>query len=101
MSKFQSTISTVAALASIFGAAAAGWKLSEANSTQPPTVLDQKINQLDQKLEDLTKPAPAVETPAPQPVSLPPQQVLTQTPPPAILPPPITPPPPVPTDTTP
>ena len=100
MSKFQSTISTVAALASIFGAGAAGWKLAQVNTDVPPTVLDQKINQLDQKLEDLTKPEVVAETPAPQPVSLPPQQILTQTPPPAILP-PLTPPPPVPAETTP
>jgi hypothetical protein len=100
MSKFQSTISTVAALASIFGAAAAGWKLSEANSTQPPTVLDQKIEQLDKKLEDLSKPNPKVETPTIEPVVVPSQSVATQTPQPVILP-PSTPPPPAPTETTP
>lgn len=100
MSKFQSTISTVAALASIFGAAAAGWKLSEANSTQPPTVLDQKIEQLDKKLEDLSKPNPKVETPVTEPVVVPSQSVATQTPQPVILP-PSTPPPPAPTETTP
>ena len=83
---FTKTISTVAALASIFGAAAAGWKLTEANSQQPPTTLDEKINQLDQKLEELSKPAPVV-LPEPQPV-------LTQAPPPATLP-PVAPPPPV------
>jgi len=53
---FTKTISTVAALASIFGAAAAGWKLAESNSPQPPTALDEKINQLDQKLDQLSKP---------------------------------------------
>lgn len=97
MSKFQSTISTVAALASIFGAATAGWKLAEANSTNPPTVLDQKIEQLDQKLEDLSKPEVVAETPAPHPVEEPPQPPLTPAPQPAILPPvPQTPPPPLP-----
>ena len=76
---FSKTISTIAALASIFGAGAAGWKLAESNSQQPPTVLDEKINQLDQKLEELSKPEPVVVpapapvlTPAPQPATLPP-----------------------------
>ena len=97
MSKFQSTISTVASLASIFGAGAAGWKLAQVNSEVPPTVLDQKINQLDQKLEDLSKPTPVVETPAPEPVNLPSQQPLTSIPAPTTIPPvPPTPPPPLP-----
>jgi hypothetical protein len=87
MSKFQSTISTVAALASIFGAGAAGWKLAQVNSDVPPTVLDQKINQLDQKLEDLTKPESVAETPTPHPVEEPPQVPLTPEPQPATLPP--------------
>jgi len=87
MSKFQSTISTVAALASIFGAGAAGWKLAQVNSEVPPTVLDQKINQLDQKLEDLTKPESVAETPTPHPVEEPPQVPLTPEPQPATLPP--------------
>ena len=59
MSKFQSTISTVAALASIFGAAAAGWKLAQSNSDVPPSALDQKIEQLEQKIEQTSIPAPA------------------------------------------
>ena len=77
---FTKTISTVAALASIFGAAAAGWKLTEASSQQPPTVLDDKLNQLDQKIEELSKPAPEpVVVPqqplvTPQPTALPPVQ---------------------------
>jgi hypothetical protein len=93
---FTKTISTVAALASIFGAAAAGWKLTEASSQQPPTELDQKLNQLDQKLEDLTKPAPVTlpETPPEAPV-------LTSNPDPATIPPVAPPPPPVPTETQP
>jgi protein TonB len=92
---FSKTISTIAALASIFGAAAAGWKLAESNSQQPPTALDEKINQLDQKLEELAKPEPA-------PVVLPtPAPVLTPAPQPATLPPVAPPPPPVPTETQP
>ena len=89
---FSKTISTIAALASIFGAAAAGWKLAESNSQQPPTALDEKINQLDQKLEELAKPAPVVVPAAPQ--------VLTPAPQPATLP-PVAPPPPAPTETQP
>lgn len=58
VSKFQSTISVVAALASIFGAAAAGWKLAQSNSDVPPSALDQKIEQLEQKIEQTTNPAP-------------------------------------------
>ena len=92
---FTKTISVVAALASIFGAAAAGWKLTEASSQQPVTELDQKLNQLDQKLEDLSKPAPVVlpETPPAAPV-------LTSAPAPATIP-PVAPPPPVPAETQP
>lgn len=85
---FTKTISTIAALASIFGAAAAGWKLAESNSQTPPTALDEKINQLDQKLEELAKPAPVVL----------PEQPLTVAPQPATLP-PVAPPPPPPVTT--
>ena len=95
---FTKTISTVAALASIFGAAAAGWKLTEASSQQPPTVLDQKLNELDQKLEDLTKTAPVSEPePLLEPVAEPP--VLAPEPKPAMMP-PVAPPPPPPAPTT-
>lgn len=52
MSKFQSTISTVAALVSIFGAAAAGWKLAQPNPDVSPNSLDQKIEQLEQKIQE-------------------------------------------------
>jgi hypothetical protein len=62
VSKFQSTISTVAALASIFGAAAAGWKLAQSNTNVPPSALDQKIEQLEQKIEQTTNPAPTETT---------------------------------------
>jgi basic membrane lipoprotein Med (substrate-binding protein (PBP1-ABC) superfamily) len=62
VSKFQSTISTVAALASIFGAAAAGWKLAQSNTNVPPSALDQKIEQLEQKIKQTTNPAPTETT---------------------------------------
>ena len=88
---FTKTISTVAALASIFGAATAGWKLAESNSQQPPTVLDDKLNQLDQKIEQLSKPEPVVvpQQPliAPQPTTLP--EVQTPPTPPAPPAPPV------------
>lgn len=89
---FSKTISTIAALASIFGAAAAGWKLAESNSEQPPTVLDQKINQLEKQLEQVTTgqqqpPAAPPETP-PEPARMP----LQTTPAPQVLPPPQNPP---------
>jgi hypothetical protein len=84
---FSKTISVVAALASIFGAATAGWKLAESNSQQPPTVLDEKLNQLDKKLEELSTQKPLEEvsqpqvTPSPQPVTIPPVQPLPPLPP--------------------
>lgn len=92
MSKFQSTISTVAALASIFGAGAAGWKLAQ---QQPPEkapeqpAIEQKLTQLEQKLED--------KLIAPPTPTLPPSQTPLQAPATPSLPPaPVTPPPPVP-----
>jgi len=95
---FTKTISTVAALASIFGAAAAGWKLTEANSQQPPSALDQRIEQLEKQLVD-AKQQPE-ETAPPSPVKLP-LATPQQAPAPAILPPALTPPPPEPTETQP
>lgn len=56
MSKFQSTISVIAALASIFGAASAGWKLAENNSPAQPVPVDtaheDRIIELQRELED-------------------------------------------------
>lgn len=79
MSKFQSTISIVAALASIFGAATAGWKLAESTTNTPPTVLDKKLNQLDQKIEQLSVPTesiPQIQLEKPTVVTAP-NQVVT------------------------
>ena len=59
---FSKTISVFAALASIFGAGAAGWKLSQENQTKPVevqqdiSVFENKINELEQKLEEAEKP---------------------------------------------
>jgi 3-polyprenyl-4-hydroxybenzoate decarboxylase len=82
MSKFQSTVSTVAALASIFGAAAAGWKLAEANSNVPPSALDQKIEILEKKLDQaVTKPSPVQELPQAQYQIAPTPPILAPLPP--------------------
>jgi type II secretory pathway component PulC len=76
---FSKTISVFAALASIFGAGAAGWKLSQENQTKPVeaqqdiSVFEQKINELEKKLEEAEKPQE--------------QPVIVQQPQPQILPP--------------
>ena len=97
---FSKTISVVAALASIFGAGAAGWKLANENQTKPAeevnTQYENHITELQKQIADLQKQATTVNPPAPVPLP----QVVTvpQTAPkPAILP-PVTPPPPVPTE---
>ena len=61
MSKFQSTVSTVAALASICGATAAGWKLADMSSNQPTADLEQKIHILEQKLNQSMNNEPVQE----------------------------------------
>ncbi len=56
MSKFQSTISVIAALASIFGVASASWKLAESNksASEEPIQLkyEEKITELQKELSD-------------------------------------------------
>jgi hypothetical protein len=88
---FSKTISVVAALASIFGAGAAGWKLANENQTQPVeevnTKYEEHITQLQQKIADLEKQAVNVNPPAP--AVLPQPTVVKQVaPPPSELPPP-------------
>ncbi len=95
---FSKTISVVAALASIFGAGAAGWKLANENQTKPAeevnTKYEQHITELQEKISTLEKQATNVNPPAPVP--LPQVSVAPQTAPkPAILPPVVPPPPPV------
>lgn len=85
---FSKVVSTVAALASIFGAAAAGWKLAEANSNTPPSAFDERINELEKKLEEANKAKAIAESTTPPPVKLPPATVI-QAPAPVILPPPV------------
>lgn len=99
MSKFQSTISVVAALASIFGAGAAGWKLAQDSNVKPVeevntkyeehiTQLQEKISSLEQQTKTVNPPAPAelpqpvvVKQVAPQPAALPAPPVVPPTPP--------------------
>ena len=89
MSKFQSTVSTVAALASVFGAGAAGWKLAYENQrvSEPVPEVRETISERDPKAE------------APLPVQLPPVETTPPAvplPAPTTVSPPVTPPPPVP-----
>lgn len=96
---FSKTISVVAALASIFGAGAAGWKLANENQTQPAeevnTTYEQHITELQQKIADLEKQTATPPAPVPLPQQTPTHQVAPK---PATLP-PVVPPPPVPNQT--
>ncbi len=97
MSKFQSTISVVAALASIFGAGAAGFKLAQESQVKPAeevstkyethiTDLQKQISTLQEQATNVNPPTP-VSLPqpvvqqqvAPKPVVLPQQQSTTTT----------------------
>jgi hypothetical protein len=88
---FTKTISVFAALASVFAAGAAGWKLADSQKDVPLSPLDQKVLELEKKLEEVTSQQPVQQVahppqlPAPEPVILPP----------------VTPPPPVTTETQP
>jgi hypothetical protein len=73
---FSKTVSVCAALASIFAAGAAGWKLANENQSQPVeqtqnvSAFEEKINQLEKQLEEVKEqPKPVVVQ---QPVVLPP-----------------------------
>jgi len=96
---FSKTVSVFAALASIFAAGAAGWKLANENQTKPAeevnTTYEQHITELQEKISTLEKQATNVNPPAPVP--LPQVSAAPQTAPkPATLPPVVPPPPPVP-----
>ena len=91
MSKFQSTVSTVTALASIFAAGAAGFKLAQTqpdyDSKEPQPALEQKLTQLEQKLEEKVAPPPQMlPEPAPTVPTLPSTPPAPQTPPPPVEP---------------
>jgi type II secretory pathway component PulC len=65
---FSKTISVCAALASIFGAGAAGWKLTQESQTKPVeqpkqdvSVFEEKINELEEQLKEVKEqPKPVV-----------------------------------------
>ena len=62
---FSKTVSVCAALASIFAAGAAGWKLANENQSveqkQDVSVFEEKINQLEQELQQVKEqPKPVV-----------------------------------------
>jgi ribosomal protein S13 len=96
---FSKTISVVAALTSIFGAGAAGWKLANENQTKPAeevnNTYEQHITELQQKIADLEKQETNTTPPAyvPLPQETPTSQVAPK---PTTLPPVVPPPPPVP-----
>jgi uncharacterized protein YlxW (UPF0749 family) len=73
---FSKTVSVCAALASIFAAGAAGWKLANENQSQPVeqtkdvSAFEEKINQLEEELKQVKEhPKPVVVQ---QPTVLPP-----------------------------
>jgi hypothetical protein len=78
---FSKTVSVCAALASIFAAGAAGWKLANENQTQPEpqqdvSIFEKKITELEQELNQVkeqpkTEPV-VVQQQTPQPTVLPP-----------------------------
>jgi type II secretory pathway component PulC len=64
---FSKTVSVCAALASIFAAGAAGWKLANENQSQPTeqtkdvSAFEEKINQLEEELKQVKEqPKPVV-----------------------------------------
>jgi hypothetical protein len=72
---FSKTVSVFAALASIFAAGAAGWKLADSQKEVPLSPLDQKVMELEKKLDQAQQPQIT-----PQPVNLPtPPPQLSQT----------------------
>ena len=86
---FSKTTSVVSALASIFLAAGAGWKLADTQKEVPLSPLDQKIMELEKKLEEVSVKEPQV---IPPPISLP-APIVQAVPQPVTLPPPVLPPP--------
>jgi hypothetical protein len=87
---FSKTVSVFAALASIFAAGAAGWKLANENQTKPAEEVNKTY---EQHITDLQKKISELENKATTPVTIPAPQ-----PQPVILP-PVAPPPPVPNQT--
>ncbi len=81
---FTKTISTIAALGSIFGVGLASWKISEEIKKTQTTPLEEKIAELEKQLEEVKTQKPVeqvvqpLQLPAPEPAMLPP---ATQPPP--------------------
>ena len=76
---FSKTVSVFAALASIFAAGAAGWKLANENQSQPVeqtqdvSAFEEKINDLEKQLEEVKEqPKPVVVQQPTVPPPLPP-----------------------------
>jgi len=72
---FSKTVSVCAALASIFAAGAAGWKLANENQSQPQPVVEeaQNVSAFEEKINDLEKQLEEVkEQPKPVVVQQPP-----------------------------
>lgn len=82
---FTKTISVFAALASIFGAGAAGWKLAQDREIKPPEY-EQKIEELQRELLTLRKETTDVNPPE-APTLPEPQVNVSQVPKPITLPP--------------
>ena len=84
MSKFQSTISVVAALASIFGAGAAGWKLAQSENAGPnhptQTMYEQQITELKEQVSNLQQQAATIDPPKPADLPKPDNQPVVQAP---------------------
>lgn len=84
MSKFQSTISVVAALASIFGAGAAGWKLAQSENAGPnhpaQTMYEQQITELKEQVSNLQQQTTTVDPPKPAELPKPDPQPTMQAP---------------------
>jgi hypothetical protein len=75
---FSKTVSVFAALASIFAAGAAGWKLANENQSQPVeqtkdvSVFEEKINDLEKQLEEVKEQPKPENVVVHQPTVLPP-----------------------------
>ena len=81
---FSKTISTIAALTTIFLAGATGYKLAQDN--QQPNAYEERIKQLEEQLKQSQQPVLT----APQPTALPsPQPQVTPAPPVLVPPPPV------------
>lgn len=87
---FTKTISTVAALTTIFGASVAAWKVVDyQQNAQEPSELEKKITELERKLEETKKKQEQIKFPvvaapitptAPLPPVLPPVPEKNETP---------------------